>query len=169
MPSFFIRLRSVLGWRARIFAAPCGPSMTQSDFSRQPECGSACWIPGFRAAESVGMHRPRSAVVFAELGPSPSRLSGWTIRRCRGEHFRVNLQRRAVRQDDRPFQNVFQLANVSRPRVAGSVAPSSSFRPTQFARRCGPRTWPPECARAAARRPLRSRSGGRVIGKTFRR
>jgi hypothetical protein len=34
MPSFFIRLRSELGWRLRIFAAPRGPSMTQPDFSR---------------------------------------------------------------------------------------------------------------------------------------
>jgi hypothetical protein len=28
MPSFFILLRSVLGWRFRILAAPRGPSMT---------------------------------------------------------------------------------------------------------------------------------------------
>jgi hypothetical protein len=28
MPSFFILLRSVLGWRFRTFAAPRGPSMT---------------------------------------------------------------------------------------------------------------------------------------------
>src|SRR5262249_44097311 len=34
MPSFFIRLRSVLGWRLRIFAAPRGPPLTQPDFSR---------------------------------------------------------------------------------------------------------------------------------------
>ncbi len=29
MPSFFIRLRSVLGWRSRILAAPRSPSITQ--------------------------------------------------------------------------------------------------------------------------------------------
>src|SRR5438552_18287228 len=34
MPSFFMRLRSVLGWRPKTFAAPRGPSITQSDFSR---------------------------------------------------------------------------------------------------------------------------------------
>jgi hypothetical protein len=27
--------------------------------------------------------------------------------RCRGEHFRIDLERRAIRQDDRPFQDVF--------------------------------------------------------------
>lgn len=30
IPIFFIRLRRVLGWRFKIFAAPRGPSMTQA-------------------------------------------------------------------------------------------------------------------------------------------
>src|SRR5207244_8079651 len=79
MPSFFILLRSVLGWRLRIFAAPLGPSMTHADFSRTermwwrstssrvPEPGaleawSACtatswataWVPGGSADMADG-------------------------------------------------------------------------------------------------------------------
>ena len=34
IPSFFMRLRSVLGCRSRIFAAPRSPSITQSVFCR---------------------------------------------------------------------------------------------------------------------------------------
>src|SRR5205807_10612882 len=37
--------------------------------------------------------------------------------RRRGEHFRIDLERRAVRQDDRPFQDVFQLAHIPRPGI----------------------------------------------------
>src|ERR1041384_4690240 len=49
MPSFFIRLRSVLGWRLSRTAAPCGPSITHRDCSSTTR---VCW--GSTSSSVVG-------------------------------------------------------------------------------------------------------------------
>jgi len=65
IPSFFMRLRSVLGCRSRIFAAPRSPSITQSVFCRtlwicrlstcysdEESLVASCEEKGFRSATS---------------------------------------------------------------------------------------------------------------------
>lgn len=63
MPSCFIRPRSVLGWRPRIFAAPCGPSMTQPDLSR----AARMWFRVLDCRLSSGGVGPASAAVGLAL------------------------------------------------------------------------------------------------------
>src|SRR5260370_39316080 len=68
MPSFFMRLRSVLGWRPKTFAAPHGPSITQPDFSRAVRM----WFRVLDSRLSTGSVGPTPVTP----GPSLAELDG---------------------------------------------------------------------------------------------
>ena len=74
---------------------------------------------GFQAFERRSLsHTDRSQTLVFGTG-LPCRISARrAICRCGGEHFRIDLQCRTVRQNDRPFQNILQFANVSWPPIA---------------------------------------------------
>ena len=74
MPSFFIRLRSVLGCRPRIVAAPRGPSMTQADCSR----AARMWFRVLESRLSSGGSGPAPAPA-CRVPSGPEAVSGLAL------------------------------------------------------------------------------------------
>ena len=158
MPSFCMRLRSVLGFRPSRRAAPWGPSI------RQPVClrtATMCWRSTSsqrrrRAARPARRRRRAAAVAGATGGPGSS--SGATRELGPG------------RQDHRALDHVLELAHVAGPGVGERAARIAS---RGHARDRAGRSWRRSARRSSA--PAagcprgRSRSGGSRTGKTFRR
>ena len=109
MPSFFMRLRRVLGFIPRIVAAPRAPSTT----------------PLVLFSTLMMCRRWTSSSDSGSMAVNDLSASG---RRLGSHHYVVQdrafeFEHRPLRQDGRALDDVLQLAHVAGPAVAGHVAP----------------------------------------------
>ena len=107
-PSFFSRLRRVLGCRPRTTAAPRAPSMTHR-------------VRWRTARICAPLHVLRAAAGRLGDGPDPGLA----------EDVGVDLERGAGRQDDSTFEDVLELAHVPRPRVRHQPAQRAGLDPLE--------------------------------------